>query len=221
MLTDLLWEKAKHITQKHLNHPFSLSLAKGSLSLEIFKFYLQQDALYIKEYARAMRLLAHKAPTEELKEIFLSLAQDSYELEEYFQKDLFLRYDIKECQVMQPACLAYTSYLLSTISLGSFIQGLTSLLPCFWVYLENGKNISRNCVVGNPYQGWIDTYVSPEFIEQTELVKHYVNFYSINLSQNEVEHLADIFLNSCRLDLQFMDDAYHQRKWSYLTDELK
>lgn len=211
--TQFLWENASEIIKIHLNHPFSQALALGTLPKDVFRFYLQQDAIYIKKYAQAMSILAQKAPTSEIRNIFSKLSVESYELEHIFQADLFDKYQVETTDLMQPACLAYTSFLISTISTGTFIQGLTSLLPCFWVYLENGKNIAQNSVAHNPYQSWIDTYVSAEFITQTELVKEYVNLYSKNISQAELIGLSQIFSYSCRLDLQFMDDAYHLKKW--------
>jgi thiaminase/transcriptional activator TenA len=211
--TDILWDKATEIIKQHLSHPFSQRLADGTLTPEVFRFYLQQDSIYIKKYAEAMNILASKAPNEEIKELFSRLSVESYELEHIFQEELFQEYQVEPVEIMQPACLAYSSYLIATISSSSFLEGLASLLPCFWVYLENGRNIAKNSVNDNPYQAWIDTYVSEEFIQQTELVKKYVNEYSKNLSSKEINNLTDIFSYSCRLDLQFMDDAYNLREW--------
>ena len=211
--SDILWEKASEIIKMHLNHQFSQDLANGSLSLEVFQYYLQQDSIYIKKYAQAMNILASKAPTEEISKKFSRLSVESYELEHIFQEKLFYEYNVSSSDLMQPACLAYSSYLIATISSSTFLEGLTALLPCFWVYLENGKNIALKSVTNNSYQAWIDTYVSEEFIEQTELVKNYVNIYSKDLPQAQLDNLCDIFSYSCRLDLQFMDDAYNLRKW--------
>lgn len=211
--TTILWNNAEEIITEHLKHPFSKRLADGTLPSEVFRFYLQQDAIYIKKYAEAMNILAQKAPTIMIKKLFLSLSKESYELEHIFQKQLFHEYDVKFTDVMQPACLAYSSYLLATISTSSFIEGLTSLLPCFWVYYENGVNIAKNSIANNPYKAWIDTYNSTEFMIQTEFVKEYVNTYSENVSEDMLQNLKDIFSYSCRLDLMFMDDAYNLRKW--------
>ncbi len=213
LTTDILWQNASHIIAKHFNHPFSKSLAAGNLPLEAFKFYLQQDAIYIKQYAKAMTLLSQKAPNAEISDVFAKLALESYELEHIFQKDLFLKYNIEATEFMQPACLAYSSFLISTISTEKFLHGLTSLLPCFWLYLENGKNIAKHSVSGNPYQSWIDTYVSEDFIAQTNLVKRYVNDFSIDLSQTEFSKISQIFNYSCSLDYQFMDHAYYLKRW--------
>jgi len=213
LTTDFLWDQALPIIKTHLDHPFSKSLANGSLPSQVFAFYLQQDAIYIKKFAQAMSILAEKAPTNVIRDIFAKLSVDSYELEHIFQEELFKQYQVKTSNLMQPGCLAYSSHLIATISTGSFIEGLTSLLPCFWVYLENGKNIAKNSQAKNPYQSWIDTYVSDEFIAQTELVKKYVNLFSENISPSELEKLSEIFSYSCRLDLQFMDHAYNLRKW--------
>lgn len=208
-----LWHSSEAIIKKHLNHPFSRDLASGTLDKDIFRFYLQQDAIYILKYAEAMNLLADKAPTAELKRKFLKLSKDSYELEHIFQAQLFKDYQVEPSDTMQPACLAYTSYLIATISTNEFLIGLISLLPCFWVYLENGKNIARQSVNNNPYQSWVDTYMSEEFEQQTEMLKHYIEFYGKGVSKKTEKRMFEVFTSSCRLDYLFMDYAYKKVIW--------
>lgn len=212
-LCNQLWQSSEEIIKQHLNHPFSRDLAKGTLDHDIFRFYLQQDAIYILKYAEAMNLLAHKAPTSELKEEFLHLSQESYELEHIFQAQLFKDYQVQPSETMQPACLAYASHLLATIANNDFLIGLTSLLPCFWVYLENGRNIAKHSVENNPYQSWIDTYLSEEFEQQTEMVKHYIELYGKDASESTKKLMFEVFNYSCRLDYLFMDYAYKQVIW--------
>src|SRR6266568_5378133 len=42
-----------------------------------------------------------------------------------------------------PANLAYTSYLLATVSTGSYAEGVGAVLPCYWIYAEVGKELLR------------------------------------------------------------------------------
>lgn len=212
-LCDQLWQHSEEVIKQHLNHPFSHDLANGTLDHDIFRFYLQQDAIYILKYAEAMNLLAYKAPTSKITKEFLLLSKDSYELENIFQNQLFEDYQVDPSDIMQPACLAYTSHLLATISTNSFLIGLTSLLPCFWVYLENGKNIAEKSVENNPYQTWIDTYLSEEFVQQTEMVKYFVEAQGEDASAATKKRMFEVFNYSARLDYLFMDYAYKQVVW--------
>ncbi len=55
------------------------------------------------------------------------------------------------------ACHHYTSYLVATAWSRSYPVVLASLLPCFWIYAEVGKDIVNNSAPNNPYQAWVDT----------------------------------------------------------------
>ncbi|MBA2313304.1 MAG: thiaminase II, partial [Actinobacteria bacterium] len=63
--TDQLWASIEDIYKKILVHPFVGGLIDGSLNQQAFRFYVVQDALYLREYARALSLLAARAPHED------------------------------------------------------------------------------------------------------------------------------------------------------------
>ncbi len=211
-ICDKLWANSRTI-ERFKEHNFPLELANGTLNVEKFRFFIQQDSLYIKHYADAMRLLSDKAPDEVLKDELYRMAQESYELEYIIQQEFFKSFDIEYTSTMQPACLAYSSFLKMTVQEESFIIGLTSLLPCFWVYLENGKYIQERTVENNKYQSWIDTYVSQEFMQQTEWIKSLVEKYSNDADENTINKMKEVFEYSCKLDYKFMDDAYNLVIW--------
>src|SRR5262249_60068791 len=48
-----------------LDHPFVRGLADGSLSRAAFRFYAVQDALYLRDFARALSIAAARAPQDE------------------------------------------------------------------------------------------------------------------------------------------------------------
>lgn len=202
----ILWNSALDVIDKTFKHPFCIELAQGDLSLKSFSSYLQQDSLYIRNYAIAMNLLSDKAPTSDLKKEFQKLAIDSYDLENDLQEVFFKEFNISHDFEINQACLNYSNHIIDTTKNGTFCEGLTALLPCFWVYLENGKKISGNRVSHNVYQKWIDTYVCDEFIEQTERMKKYLNFY-YHQESVDIEVLKHIFRKSCILDQSFFSSV--------------
>jgi hypothetical protein len=68
-----------------------------------------------------------------------------------------------EGQAMSPVNHAYTDFLTAVAYEKSFQLGLASILPCFWVYLEVGKELLRRGSPDKTYQRWIDTYSSEEY----------------------------------------------------------
>ncbi|NLG69157.1 MAG: thiaminase II, partial [Firmicutes bacterium] len=60
-----LWGGITAIFEAILAHPFIQGLTDGTLPEEAFRFYVIQDALYLRDYARALALAAAKAPQEQ------------------------------------------------------------------------------------------------------------------------------------------------------------
>jgi thiaminase (transcriptional activator TenA) len=56
--TEELWQSIERIYAAILRHPFLTGLTDGSLPRESFQFYALQDALYLREFARALSLAA-------------------------------------------------------------------------------------------------------------------------------------------------------------------
>ena len=78
-----LWAGIKPIYRKILDHPFIKGLVDGSLEEERFRFYVVQDALYLREYAKSIALLSAKAPEEGWTAIFADHARMAIEVEKY------------------------------------------------------------------------------------------------------------------------------------------
>jgi len=62
--TKELWAAMEPIYGAILAHPFVRGLTDGSLSHESFRFYVVQDALYLREFARALSVAAARAPVD-------------------------------------------------------------------------------------------------------------------------------------------------------------
>lgn len=56
------WKSIQTISAAILRHPFLLGLTDGSLARESFRFYAAQEALYLREFARAQSIPAPGAP---------------------------------------------------------------------------------------------------------------------------------------------------------------
>ncbi|MCF7828885.1 MAG: TenA family protein, partial [Candidatus Marinimicrobia bacterium] len=158
VFTDSLWAEIEDIYQSILEHPFITELTRGELDLEIFKFYLQQDALYLEDFSRALAITGARA--EEPKELqqFIEFAQGAIVTERALHESYFEQYDVDATGPKSPSCFNYTNFLIATASTGSYPESVAALLPCFWIYREVGNYIYKQAVDDNPYQDWIDTY---------------------------------------------------------------
>src|SRR5215470_11279899 len=60
-----LWQSIAPIYAAILKHPFVRGLTDGSLPRDAFRFYVIQDAHYLRDFARALSIAAARAPRED------------------------------------------------------------------------------------------------------------------------------------------------------------
>src|SRR5215212_7867218 len=60
--TNELWRSITSIYNQILAHPFLRGLTDGTLSEERFRFYVLQDAGYLRDYARALSFAGVRSP---------------------------------------------------------------------------------------------------------------------------------------------------------------
>src|SRR5262249_56878738 len=92
-------------------------LTDGSLPRESFKFYAVQDALYLREFARALSLAGARAPQDDWIIMFNEHAAGALKVERELHAGFFRDFGLSPEAVastpLAPTNLAYTSYPLS------------------------------------------------------------------------------------------------------------
>lgn len=211
--TDQLWQEISPIYTAILNHGFVTELSSGSLPPATFQYYIQQDALYLTDFSRALSQLAAKADTPDDMLAFTQFAQNAILVEQALHASYFSQYDIEPETVKMPTCFAYTNYLLATTSLQSMAVGVAAVLPCFWIYRQVGNHIYRQATQENPYRSWIDTYAGEAFDQSVSQMVDLTDRYAENASAFEREKMREAFQTSSQLEWYFWNDAYTQNHW--------
>ncbi|MBI4245957.1 MAG: TenA family protein, partial [Candidatus Rokubacteria bacterium] len=162
-----LWKSIDPIYAAILRHPFVRGLTDGTLPRESFRFYAVQDALYLREFARALSLAAARAPEDDWIIMFNEHAAGALRVERALHEGFFKEFGLSPADVaatpLAPTNLAYTSYLLAVAYGAPFHEAMAALLPCYWIYWEVGKTLAR---AGSPdplYARWIGTYAAEVF----------------------------------------------------------
>lgn len=216
-ITEIMWERITPIFDKILEHPFIHGLNSGNLDRAAFKFYTVQDALYLKEYARALSMAAVKAPDEDKIILFNEHSKGCLEEERAMQDNFFAGFGLSPEEVwgtpMAPTCQAYTSYLLSVAYARPFHEVLAVVLPCYWIYWEVGKALAEGGSPDEMYQKWIDTYASEEFAESVEIVLEITNDSARYLPDSDREAMLHHFVTTSRYEWMFWDMGYRLESW--------
>ncbi|MBO9327402.1 MAG: thiaminase II [Roseiflexus sp.] len=212
--TETLWSSITDIYQAIIRHPFNEELAQGTLPREKFAFYMQQDALYLSDFARALATMAGRAPDEEALLQFVRFAEGVAVVERALHTSYFHEFGIETPTRQQsPSCFAYTNFLLATTASRSYEEGMAALLPCFWIYREVGHDIYKRAAPNNPYQKWIDTYAGQEFSEWVDRAIALTDRIADHASETQKERMRVAFVYSSRLEWMFWDSAYRLEAW--------
>lgn len=203
----IMWMSSGDIIHRIFDHPFCRGLADGTLPEKVFRHYLGHDLLYIEEDARAFSLTASKAPNRTYEKFLRAMANDGVEIERILQRELFPKFNVTRPGQMSPVCYNYTRFLLDAAGNHSFEIAISALLPCFWVYYENGMRIREKMFQPNPYQIWIETYSGQEYMEY---VRRFVDIADqiLHHSQPSVrKNMFETFRTSSNFELKFFDEA--------------
>ena len=212
--TEQLWDSNTDIFDAILAHPFITGLTDGTLPEAAFAHFVVQDGLYLRDYARALAVVATRAPRPEAMQMFARHAADAVAAELELHSSLLPELGISaaeaEAAEPTPVNLAYTSYLLATTRGGSYAEGVGVVLPCYWIYWEVGKDLVRRGSPDSRFQRWIDTYSADEFGDVVRDVIAEADRVGALLSEAERAVVARHYRATSRYEWMFWDSAYRQ-----------
>jgi thiaminase/transcriptional activator TenA len=202
-------------------HPFLGELARGTLPLDRFRFFIEQDLLYLPAFARCMALGAAKSASDADLEFFTRQLDGIIRLEIPSNRRLLERVislgaqDRGGSRAMAPANVAYTSFLLATAAAGGPLEITAAILPCSWSYIEIAEGLKQEIVEHPVYSDWVAFYLQQE--EADLIANMRATFDEMTgdgaVSEAKREQLAEIFTMSSRLEGMFWDMAYTLDQW--------
>ena len=212
-----LWDAIRPVYAAILEHPFLLGLADGTLPEESFRYYVLQDGIYLRSFARALSLAGVRSGDESTLLMFDEHSAGTIAVErslhEDFLKDLGVTEDEARTTQASPTTLAYTSYLLKTAALGDYPQVLGAVLPCYWIYREVGKALLEGGSPNPRYQRWIDTYSGEEFDKLVEAVLDLTDKVCEDLNSAQKGRVGEAFVASSRYEWMFWEAAWNLEGW--------
>jgi thiaminase (transcriptional activator TenA) len=215
--TGELWRSIEGVYAEILAHPFLLGLTDGTLGEDHFRFYVLQDAFYLREYARALSLAGVRSPDESALVMFNEHSAGAITVErslhDGFLTELGVTRGEAEGTEASPTTLAYTSFLLKTATLGDYPEVLGAVLPCYWIYSEVGKALLERGSPNPLYQRWIDTYGGEEFGALVEAVLDLTDKVCEGLNPAQKARVREAFVATSRYEWMFWDAAWKLEGW--------
>lgn len=214
--TEVAWRDTSMIRSDLFELPFITGLADGSLGADHFAYYLQQDALYLREFSGTLARAAAQAPSEDEQLFWLSAATSCLQTE----AELHRTWLMKETGTRfgeggtGPTTRAYCDHLTASAVRGSYAQLVAAVLPCFWLYAavgdwvrERARNGADDAVstAAHPYADWIATYADPEFVATTATAKRIADDAHRRASTAERDAMLTAFRLSSVYERDFFD----------------
>lgn len=204
-------------------HPFLQDMATGRLTLDRFRFYLEQDTMYLREYAKCMALGAARARSVD-EVSWLRDSMDNIVDNELPKNEELLRHvvdlgaqDRGGSRAMAPTTLAYTSFLMSTAYRGDALDVMTVILPCAVSYREIGLELVDEIAPDSLYTGWMEFFVGDFYGGRLERMQANLDELAERADPSRRETLREEFTTASRLEVAFWDMAYHCRQWPDLA----
>jgi thiaminase/transcriptional activator TenA len=211
------WQRTAALRAAIHDLPFNRELAAGTLSPERFRFYIQQDAIYLGEYARVLAIAAAKAPDAARVQTFGHAATEAIAVEQALHGRYLAEFGVAPAAAAaaepMPDCLAYTSFLLASAHQQPWAVLVAAILPCFWIYWDVAQAITREEAPGNPYRAWIDTYADPRFGDAVKMVIDVADSAAAAATPAIRGAMLTAFRRSAQYEFLFWDGAYRQRFW--------
>ena len=217
-LTESLWASITDIYSRTLAHPFLQGLADGSLDEDAFRYYVIQDALYLRDFARGLALMAAKSNSDDSLLMFCDHARNALLVERSLHDGFFVDWSLTPAVLAKfpsaPNNLLYTSYLLRVAHERPFHEGLGAFLPCYWIYWEVGKVLEKKGSPRELYQRWINTYASEQFAGIVRQILDLADQIGEGLTDSQKAAVVQHFVMTSRLEYLFWDMAYRKQTWS-------
>jgi thiaminase/transcriptional activator TenA len=215
--SDEAWRRTARLRRAIDDLPFNRELGAGTLGRDRFRVYIVQDALYLKEYSRALAIAAAKAPDTETLKAFAHSALEAISVEQALHERYLAEFGVDPASVAaaepSPDCLAYTSFLMAIAHHEPWEILVAALLPCFWIYWDVGTTIARAAAPDNPYRAWIETYADEAFGEAVRMVIGITDRAAAAATEATRARMMQVFIRSTQYEWLFWDGAYQKRGW--------
>lgn len=196
------WDDIRDIRADTDALPFLRGLADGSLEDAAFRWYLAQDALYLRDYSRVLARASQLAPTTAEQAFWATNAAGAIAAE----LDLhaaWLQTEGLFDAAPSPTTTAYVDHLLALSARGDYGALVAGALPCFWMYVDIGERLLPFATAENPYALWLQTYADPRFREATDRAVEIVTAHAASGTQAERDVMRRAFRTSARHEQEF------------------
>lgn len=204
--TAALWAAGGETWHQILDLPFVRALGDGTLDEDLFAFYLDQDALYLRDYSRALATLSARADIAEAQVHWAAGAHEAIAAESQLHEGWLA--NRARLGGPSPITMGYTNFLRATAAGDDYVVGAAAILPCYWLYEEVGAVLSSQNHADHPYAEWLSMYGGEEFAAEVARSLAEVERAFEAASPAQRVRAARAYLSACVYEHEFFDQAH-------------
>ena len=201
LLRDDWWHGIADLRRAIDDLDFIRQLSEGTLPKGDFSYYLAQDALYLRDYSRALARASQLAPTLEEQSFWAASAHGSLVVEMELHRDWLGAASV--APEPNPVTTNYLNHLLAAAGGSSYGALVAALLPCFWIYQDVGERLAAANHAQHPFTGWLSTYADPAFAQSTRQAIEIVEAAALRANDTERGLMWEAFRASAAHEVAF------------------
>ena len=227
-LSEVLYTKVNDLWKEAAAKPFVVEMAKGSLDPELFRYYMLQDYMYLKEYIDILNRTLKCTADPGLQVFLCNVIKETEKETERVHLPNLKKIGISDAEIENAGkaqvIVDYLAYMRQQPEKG-VVAGLTALLQCSWVYAFIGQALTEEYgdeIDLSPYKNWFDAYTCKEYIEANKAWIDMVDYETEGISREETDRLCVIFETCARYENRFWDELYEalrEREFKTLVRE--
>ncbi|MFT4327237.1 MAG: TenA family protein [Wolbachia pipientis] len=208
---DIAIRESSRLIEKIIKHPFNVELMNNTLDYEKFKFYLQQDFLYLVDCTRALLIIAAKVYDIEIMSSLINVARGTFDVRRQY-KEHFGDCDLSDNHKKSRSCSAFTDFFMRAAYNSSVAEALSASYPCFNIYqiiLHNMMSeLTPDEVKNSKYEGWVNIYNSKAMNAAIDEFTNVTNKFYKKAGDCEKRRMHEFFKRGLELEIMFWDEMY-------------
>ena len=204
--TAALWAAGGETWHQILDLSFVRALGEGTLDEDLFAFYLDQDALYLRDYSRALATLSARADTAAAQVHWAAGAHEAIAAESQLHEGWLT--NRARLGGASPITMGYTNFLRASAAGDDYVVGAAAILPCYWLYEEVGAVLSSQNHADHPYAEWLSMYGGEDFAADVARSLAEVERAFEAASPSQRVRAARAYLSACVYEREFFDQAH-------------
>jgi len=191
-------------------HPFVVGIGQGTLPDEKLRYFIGQDALYLRDFYRVLSLIGGRLTPQEGAKTLIHHAETVFLVENTLH-DAIARYFHMTPDDLQKVPLGwvtkgYRDHLVRTAYTESVAVSVAAVLPCYWTYQAIGQKLAPSLPEHPWLKEWILTYAGEAYGTAVAEVVHL--FEHLPVAPAEEAKIRESYHWSMVYERRFWDQAW-------------